>query len=158
MLGKLNFSESFNIFGQLHIKIIRIKYLCQVVDTGQFTRKIQKDQLFRSYAHWQFGLVKFCFVQNILTVLEFYPFFGYCIKWKKISFLSQDILPSERFLNLTGWQKVSKSRKQFMVKWILQKNERWISALEDYYFKVNTKRESMFFLQEHRLSFVLTLK
>ena len=54
--------------------------------------------------------------------------------------------------------KVSKSRKQFMVKWILQKNERWISALEDYYFKVNTKRESMFFLQEDRLSFVLTLK
>ena len=35
--------------------------------------------------------------------------------------------------------KVSKSRKQFMVKWILQKNERWISALEDYYFKVSTK-------------------
>ena len=54
--------------------------------------------------------------------------------------------------------KVSKSRKQFMAKWILQKNERWISALEDYYFKVNTKRESMFFLQEDRLSFVLTLK
>ena len=51
--------------------------------------------------------------------------------------------------------KVSKSRKQFMVKWILQKNERWVSALEDYYFKVNTKRESMFFLQEDRLSFVL---
>ena len=45
-----------------------------------------------------------------------------------------------------------------MVKWILQKNERWVSALEDYYFKVNTKRESMFFLQEDRLSFVLTLK
>jgi hypothetical protein len=45
-----------------------------------------------------------------------------------------------------------------MVKWILQKNERWVSALEDYYFKVNTKRESIFFLQEDRLSFVLTLK
>ena len=27
--------------------------------------------------------------------------------------------------------KVSKSQKQFIVKWILQKNERWISALED---------------------------
>ena len=38
-----------------------------------------------------------------------------------------------------------------MVKWILQKNEHWISALEDYYFKVNTKRESIFFLQEDRL-------
>ena len=33
-----------------------------------------------------------------------------------------------------------------------------ISALEVYYFKVNIKRESMFFLQEDRLSFVLTLK
>ena len=33
-----------------------------------------------------------------------------------------------------------------------------ISAMEVYYFKVNTKRESMFFLQEDRLSFVLTLK
>ena len=33
-----------------------------------------------------------------------------------------------------------------------------ISALEVYYFKVNTKRESMFFLQEDRISFVLTLK
>ena len=33
-----------------------------------------------------------------------------------------------------------------------------ISALEVYYFKVNTKRESMFYLQEDRLSFVLTLK
>ena len=51
----------------------------------------------------------------------------------------------------------SKSRKQFMVSWILQKNERWISALEDYYFKINTKRESIFFLQEDRISFVLTL-
>ena len=45
-----------------------------------------------------------------------------------------------------------------MLSWILQKNERWISALEDYYFKVDTKRESIFFLQEDRLSFVLTLK
>ena len=33
-----------------------------------------------------------------------------------------------------------------------------IFAVEVYYFKVNTKRESMFFLQEDRLSFVLTLK
>ena len=33
-----------------------------------------------------------------------------------------------------------------------------ISDLEVYYFKVNTKRESMFFLQEDELSFVLTLK
>ena len=39
--------------------------------------------------------------------------------------------------------KVSKSRKQFMVKWILQKNEHWTSALEDYYFKVSTK-ESLY--------------
>ena len=53
--------------------------------------------------------------------------------------------------------RVNKSKKQFMVSWILQKNERWISALEDYYFKVNTKRESIFFLQEDRLSFVLIL-
>ena len=33
-----------------------------------------------------------------------------------------------------------------------------LTILEDYYLKVNTKRESMFFLQEDRLSFVLTLK
>ena len=33
-----------------------------------------------------------------------------------------------------------------------------ISALEVYYFKVNTKRESMFCLQEDRLCFVVTLK
>ena len=38
------------------------------------------------------------------------------------------------------------------------KNQCRISALEVYYFKVNTKRESNFFLQEDRLSFVLTLK
>ena len=44
-----------------------------------------------------------------------------------------------------------------MVSWILQKNERWISALEAYYFKVDTKREPIFFLQEDRLSFVKTL-
>ena len=31
-----------------------------------------------------------------------------------------------------------------------------ISALEVYYFKVNTKRESMFCLQEYRLCFVST--
>ena len=77
MLGKLNFSESLNIFGRLHIKNIRIS-------------------------------VKFGFVQNILTVLEFYPFFWILYKMKKkISFLSQDILPSERFLNLTGWLVIS---------------------------------------------------
>ena len=56
--------------------------------------------------------------------------------------------------HINGLLKVSNSRKQFMAKWILQKNERWISALEDY----NTKRESIFFFQEDRLSFVLTLK
>ena len=44
-----------------------------------------------------------------------------------------------------------------MAKWILQKNERWISALEDYYFKVDTKGESILFLQEDNLPFVLTL-
>ena len=33
-----------------------------------------------------------------------------------------------------------------------------ISALEVYYFKVNTKRESMFCLLEDRLCFVVTLK
>ena len=33
-----------------------------------------------------------------------------------------------------------------------------ISALEVYYFKVNTKRESIFCLQEDRLCFVVTLK
>ena len=33
-----------------------------------------------------------------------------------------------------------------------------ISALEVYYFKVDTKRESMYFLQEDRLSFVLNQK
>ena len=33
-----------------------------------------------------------------------------------------------------------------------------ISALEVNYFKVNTKRESMFCLQEDRLYFVVTLK
>ena len=35
--------------------------------------------------------------------------------------------------------KVRKSRKQIMLPWILQKNVRWISALEDYYIKVSTK-------------------
>ena len=53
--------------------------------------------------------------------------------------------------NSTNLLKVSKSWKQLMVSWILSKNERWISALEDYYFKVGTKRESMFFLQEDTL-------
>ena len=38
------------------------------------------------------------------------------------------------------------------------KNISKISALEVYYFKVNTKRESMFCLQEDRLCFVVTLK
>ena len=33
-----------------------------------------------------------------------------------------------------------------------------ISDLEVYYFKVNTKRESMFFLQEDRLSFCTNLE
>ena len=33
-----------------------------------------------------------------------------------------------------------------------------ISVLEVYYVKVNTKRESMFCLQEDRLCFVVTLK
>ena len=39
-----------------------------------------------------------------------------------------------------------------------QNTNKNISDLEVYYFKVNTKRESIFFLQEVRLSFVLTLK
>ena len=68
------------------------------------------------------------------------------------------VLESEKKNQNFFYLKVSKSRKQFMVSWILPKNEHWISALEVYYFKVNTKRESMFFLQEDRLSFVLTLK
>ena len=33
-----------------------------------------------------------------------------------------------------------------------------IFVIEVYYFKVNTKRESMFCLQEDRLCFVVTLK
>ena len=36
-----------------------------------------------------------------------------------------------------------------------QKTNENISALQVYYFKVNTKRESMFCLQEDRLSFVV---
>ena len=54
--------------------------------------------------------------------------------------------------------KVSRSRNKIVKPELLPKNELRISALEVYYFKVNTKRESMFCLQEDRLSFVLTLK
>ena len=57
-----------------------------------------------------------------------------------------------------GSLKVSRSRNKTVEPELLQKNELRNSALEVYYFKVNTKRESMFFLQENRLSFVLTLK
>ena len=44
-----------------------------------------------------------------------------------------------------------------MLSWILQKNERWISALEDYYIKVSTK-ESTFLQKEDRLSFCINLE
>ena len=57
--------------------------------------------------------------------------------------------------------KVSQIQNEFMRSSFLQKYQPKIlriSALEVYYFKVNTKRESIFFLQENRLSFVLTLK
>ena len=57
-----------------------------------------------------------------------------------------------------GVLKVSKSRNKIVESELLPKNELRKSALEVYYFKVNAKRESMFFLQEDRLSFVLTLK
>ena len=77
---------------------------------------------------------------------------------KILLFGSKIITKKEKIWELSRSLKVSKSQKQFMVKWILQKNEHWISALEDYYFKFNTKRQSMFFLQEDRLSFVLPLE
>ena len=51
--------------------------------------------------------------------------------------------------------KVSKSRNEIVESELLPKIELRISALEVYYFKVDTKRESIFFLQEDRLSFVL---
>ena len=54
--------------------------------------------------------------------------------------------------------KVSKFRKQIMVSKLFSKKQTKLTTLEDYYLKVNTKREPMFFLQEDRLSFVLTLK
>ena len=54
--------------------------------------------------------------------------------------------------------KVCRSRNKIVEPELFPKKELRISALEVYYFKVNTKRESMFFLQEDRLSFVLTLK
>ena len=54
--------------------------------------------------------------------------------------------------------KVSKSRKQFMVKWILQKNEHWISTLEDYYFKVSTKESLSSCKKNIDSLFELTLK
>ena len=54
--------------------------------------------------------------------------------------------------------KVSKSRNEIVESELLPKIELRISALEVYYFKVDTKRESMFFLQEDTLSLVLTLK
>ena len=54
--------------------------------------------------------------------------------------------------------KVSRSRNKIVEPELPPKNKLRISALEVYYFKVNTKRESMFFLQEDILSFVLTLK
>ena len=47
--------------------------------------------------------------------------------------------------------KVSRSRNKIVEPKLLPKNEPRISALEVYCFKVNTKRESMFFLQEDRL-------
>ena len=54
--------------------------------------------------------------------------------------------------------KVSKSWNEIVESELLPKIELRISALEVYYFKVDTKRESMFFLQEDGVSFVLTLK
>ena len=57
-----------------------------------------------------------------------------------------------------GSLKVSRSRNKIVEPELLPKNELRISALEVYYFKVNTKRESMFFLQEDRHSFVLALE
>ena len=53
--------------------------------------------------------------------------------------------------------KVSKSRNEIVESELLPKIELRISALEVYYFKVDTKRESMFFLRKD-ISFVLTLK
>ena len=45
-----------------------------------------------------------------------------------------------------------------MVSKILPEKQTKLTILEDYYLKVNAKREFISFLQEDRLSFVLTLK
>ena len=57
--------------------------------------------------------------------------------------------------NEANYLKVSRSRNKINELQLLPKNELRISALEVYYIKVNTKRESMFFFQEDRLSFAL---
>ena len=54
--------------------------------------------------------------------------------------------------------KVRQSRNQIMLSWILQKNERWISALEDYYFEVNTKESLSSCKKNIDSLFVLTLR
>ena len=55
--------------------------------------------------------------------------------------------------------KVSRFQKQIMVSKLLPKTKaNLLSWKITYYLKVNTKRESMFFLHEDRLSFVLNLK
>ena len=56
-----------------------------------------------------------------------------------------------------GSLKVSRSRNKIVEPELLPKNKLKISVLEVYYFKVHTKRVSMFYLQEEGLSFVLTL-
>ena len=90
LLCTVSIQERFMMAHVLHIKNIRIKKLFQVVDSSQGKSK-------RS-------------IILFLCTLAIWPFFRYCIKWKKSRFFSQDILTSERFLilsmpflNLTGW-------------------------------------------------------
>ena len=52
-------------------------------------------------------------------------------------------------------QQISKANYGFKTS---SKKQTKLTILKGNYLKVNTKRESIFFLQEDRLSFVLTLK
>ena len=56
------------------------------------------------------------------------------------------------------WLKVSKFRKQIMVSNLLSKNKPNPLSWKITTSRLTQKRESMFFLQEDRLTFVLTLK
>ena len=72
------------------------------------------------------------------------------------------VMTGSKLTNLSNYLSVS-TKGQLISKCPYEKSvwtkyQRKYSALEVYYFEVNTKRESMFCLQEDRLCFVVTLK